>query len=107
MRLKSLLVLLVLMVMVAIPSFAQMPGGQGGGRGPGMQAPPVQITGEVQSFSADNLVVKPANGSSVWITVPADVQVDRGQLKQGVMVQVTARQIPIGYVATEITIQQK
>jgi hypothetical protein len=100
MRIKSLLVTLVLLVV--IPSFAQM---GGGGRGGASAAPSVQIVGVVQSFTSNILDVKPADSPAVWITIPLDLQVDRSQLKPGVTVAVQATWMETVYVASQVTIQ--
>lgn len=101
MRLRLLLIALVMLTV--IPSFAQMGGGRGGGT---QAAPPTQIAGVVQSFSSNILDVKPADGPALWITIPMDLQVDRGQLKTGVTVVVQATWMDTVYVASQVTIQK-
>lgn len=111
MRIRLLLgVLFVGMVLCAVPSFAQMPGGGGGGRGGAAAAPQVTITGTVQSFSGNDLVVKPAADVAVWISIPSGVQVDRNAVKPGVAVSVVADKVdsdngPFFYVARSVTVQ--
>jgi hypothetical protein len=67
---------------------------------------PTQITGVVQSFSGNILDVKPATTPSVWVTIPADLRVDRSALKPGVAVSAEARWSEVCYVATQVTIQK-
>ena len=94
MRFRSLLVALILFAVA--PCFAQ-----GGAQAPAPKAPPVEITGAVQSFRlGEYLVVKPATSPSVWIDVPASVQFDRSQVKEGVTVVVEATKIQTAYMAT-------
>lgn len=66
-------------------------------------APTVQITGVVQSFSADTLAVKPASSPAVWVTIPPDLKVDRAALKTGSPVSVEAHWADVCYVATQVT----
>jgi len=61
---------------------------------------PVEITGTVQSFSADILDVKPPTvHPAVWITIPAAMKVDRAALKPGTRVTVEARWAMVTYIA--------
>jgi hypothetical protein len=92
---KRLLILFTLLL--AAPVFAQ----QGSS-----SAPSVQITGAVQSLSGNILDVKPASAPAVWVTIPADLHVDRSALKQGVNVSVEAYWAVACYVATEVTVQK-
>jgi hypothetical protein len=94
-RVGSLLIALILLT--AIPSFAQSGDAS---------APPTQISGVVQSLSGNILDIKPANAPAVWVTIPLDLQVDRSALKPDVQVSVEARWANVCYVATEVTIQK-
>jgi hypothetical protein len=67
-------------------------------------APTVQISGVIQSFSADTLAVKPASSPAVWVTIPPDLKVDRAALKTGAQVSVEAHWADVCYVATQVTI---
>jgi ATP-dependent 26S proteasome regulatory subunit len=98
MRVRTLFTILILLVVTR--GFAQSES-----RAP--QAPPVQITGVVQSFTTGKyLIVKPANTAAISVDVPAKVQVDRSQLKEGVRVVVEANRIETGYLAIAVTIQK-
>ena len=69
--------------------------------------PPVHISGVVQSFSGNTLDVKPATSPSVWVTVPADLHVDRDAVKPGVEVSVDAYWADLCYIATQVSVQKK
>ncbi len=86
-----------LIVLFALPVFA---------RQNSSSAPTVQITGEVLSLSANILDIKPASSPAVWVTIPADLQVDRNALKQGASVSVRANWAQVCYVATSVTVQK-
>jgi hypothetical protein len=94
-RIGSLLAVLVLLAV--IPSFAQMGGAS---------APPTQISGAVQSFSGNILDIKPSSAPAVWVTIPADLQVDRTALKPDVKVSVEAHWVDSCYLATQVTIEK-
>jgi len=89
--------LALLVVLFSIPVFAQ----QGGS-----SSPPVHITGAVLSLNDNILDVKPPSAPAVWVTIPANLHVDRGALKEGVNVSVEAYWADVCYVATEVTIQK-
>jgi len=73
----------------------------------GRNPPTVHITGVVQSFSGNTLDVKPATSPSVWVTVPADLHVDRDAVKSGVEVSVEAYWADLCYIATQVSVQKK
>lgn len=89
--------LILLGVLFAVPALAQ----QGSS-----SAPSVQITGVVESLSGNILDVKPATSPAVWVTIPADLHVDRNALKPGVNVSVEAYWAVACYVATQVTVQK-
>ena len=61
---------------------------------------PTVISGTVQSFSGNILDVKPpTTHPAVWITIPADMKVDRAALKPGTHVTVEARWATVTYIA--------
>jgi hypothetical protein len=66
----------------------------------------VEITGTVQSFSSNILAVKPPDSPSVWITIPTDLRVDRGALKDGAKVTAKAYWVSTCYVAIEVATQK-
>ena len=94
-RVGSLLVVLVLLA--AIPSFVQSDDAS---------APPTQISGTVQSLSGNILDIKPANAPAVWVTIPAELHVDRSALKPDAKVSAEAHWANVCYVATQVTIQK-
>lgn len=64
------------------------------------EAPAKVITGAVQSFSGNILDIKPpTTAPAVWVTIPANMKVDRDALKPGVEVSVEARWATVTYVA--------
>ena len=65
-------VLVILILLSAIPNFAQSAVSS---------APPTTITGAIQTFSGNILDVKPSSTPAVWVTIPADLKVDRDALK--------------------------
>jgi len=73
----------------------------------GGTAPSVHITGVVQSFSGNTLDVKPAASPAVWVMVPADLHVDRNEVKTGAEVSVEARWADLCYIATQVSVQKK
>jgi len=73
----------------------------------GGNPPTVHIVGVVQSFSGNTLDVKPATSPSVWVTVPADLHVDRDAVKPGVEVSVDAYWADLCYIATQVSVQKK
>jgi len=89
--------LILLVLVLSIPAFAQQNNSS---------APPVQIIGAVLSLSDNVLDLKPASSPAVWITIPADIHVDRSALKEGVNVSVQAYWAETCYVATQITVQK-
>ena len=89
--------LILLVLLLSVPAFAQRTNSS---------APPAHITGVVLSLSDNILDVKPAGAPAVWVTIPADLHVDRGALKVGVNVSVDAYWADTCYVATEITVQK-
>jgi hypothetical protein len=66
----------------------------------------VEITGTVESLSDNILDVKPADTPAVWVTIPADVKVDRSAIKPGVKVSVKASWVDTCYVAKEVTVKK-
>jgi len=90
-------ILILLVVLYSAPLFAQQSSSS---------APSVHITGAVLSLSDNILDVKPAGAPAVWVTVPAELHVDRSALKQGVNVSVEAYWAETCYVATQITVQK-
>lgn len=94
--------LMILMLVAVIPAVAQ---NESASRAP--KAPPVRIAGVVLSFSSGKyLVVKPADAPSIEVDIPADLQTDRSQLKEGARVTIEANPIVTGYLATAVTIQK-
>jgi hypothetical protein len=66
----------------------------------------VEISGTVQSFTSNILDVKLPDSPSVWITIPADLRLDRSALKDGAKVTAKAYWVSTCYVATEVTLQK-
>lgn len=66
----------------------------------------VEITGTVQTLSDNILDVKPADTPAVWITIPADVKVDRTAIKPGAKVAVKASWVDTCYIAKEVTVKK-
>jgi hypothetical protein len=66
----------------------------------------VEITGAVESLSDNILDVKPADTPAVWVTIPADLKVDRSAIKPGVKVAVKATWVDTCYVAKEVTVER-
>lgn len=97
---KLISFLLVLMSLAVIVTVAQSKDA------PTAPAPTVQITGVVQSFSADTLAIKPASSPAIWVTIPPDLKVDRAALKTGSQVSVEAHWADVCYVATQVTIKK-
>jgi hypothetical protein len=96
-RTNRLLIFLVgLIVLSAIPSRAQS----------GASSSPTQISGVVQSFSGNTLIVKPATSPAVWVALPDDLRVDRSALIPGAGVSVEAHWVDICYMATQVTVQK-
>ena len=89
--------LVVLILLAAIPNFAQSAASS---------APPTTITGAVQSLSGNILDVKPYSAPAVWVTIPADLKVDRDALKTDAKVSVQAYWADVCYVATQVTVQK-
>ncbi|HXX43942.1 MAG TPA: hypothetical protein VEJ38_04390 [Candidatus Acidoferrales bacterium] len=89
--------LILLVLLLSIPAFAQQTNSS---------APPVHIAGVVLSLSDNILDLKPAATPAVWVTIPADLHVDRSALKEGVNVSVQAFWADTCYVATQITVQK-
>jgi hypothetical protein len=89
--------LISLVFLFAVPVFAHQSGSSD---------KTVQITGTILSLSSNILDVKPASSPAVWITIPADLHVDRSALKDGVNVSVQAYWAETCYVATQITVQK-
>ena len=88
---------LIAAVFVAVPTIAQ----QGDS-----STTPVRITGAVLSLSGNILDVKPSAAPAVWVTIPADLHVDRSALKEGVNVSIEAHWVDVCYVASQITVQK-
>jgi hypothetical protein len=91
------LLLVVLVLLAAIPSFAQSSTAS---------APPTKIAGSILSFSGNILDVKPPNAPAVWVTIPANLKVDRDALKPDTKVSVEAYWADVCYVATQVTVQK-
>ncbi len=89
-------VLVILILLSAIPNFAQSAVSS---------APPTTITGAVQTLSGNILDVKPSSSPAVWVTIPADLKVDRDALKPDAKVSVEAYWADVCYVATKVTVQ--
>ncbi len=89
--------LVVLILLSAIPSFAQSVGSA---------APPTKIAGAVLTLSGNILDVKPPDAPAVWVTIPADLKVDRNALKPDAKVSVEAYWADVCYVATQVTVQK-
>jgi hypothetical protein len=66
----------------------------------------VEITGTVQSLSDNILDVKPTDTPAVWITIPADVKIDRSAIKPGAKVAAKATWVDTCYVAKEVTVKK-
>ena len=88
---------LIATVLVAVPAIAQ----QGDS-----SATAMHITGVMLSVSGNILDVKPSAAPAVWVTIPADLHVDRSTLKEGVSVSIEARWVDVCYVASQITVQK-
>lgn len=96
-RTRLLLIVMVL-ALSAIPAAAQ----QASKMDASKENAPVEITGTVQSLSANILDVKPPTvHPAVWITIPAGMKVDRAALKPGVHVVVEARWATVTYIAVK------
>ncbi len=94
-RVGSLLIVLILLA--AVPCFAQT------------SAAPAQsthIAGAILSFSSNILDIKPPNAPAVWVTIPANLKVDRDALKPDAKVSVEAYWADVCYVATQVTVQK-
>jgi hypothetical protein len=89
--------LVVLILLAAIPNFAQSAVSS---------APPTTITGAVLTFSGNILDVKPSSAPAVWVTIPADLKVDRDALKPDAKVSVEAYWADVCYVATQVTVRK-
>jgi len=90
-------ILISLVFLFGIPAIAQQSG------------PPdktVQISGTILSLSGNILDVKPAASPAVWVTIPADLHVDRSALKEGANVSAQAYWADTCYVATQISVQK-
>ncbi|MDE3110084.1 MAG: hypothetical protein KGL02_09095 [Acidobacteriota bacterium] len=94
---KSLPVLMAL-GLFALPVVAQ----QNGKAAETKEAPAKEVTGTVQSLSGNILDIKPfTTAPAVWVTIPANMKVDREALKPGVKVSVEARWATVTYVALQ------
>jgi len=91
----------LLFVVAVAPSFARVDN-----RPTESATKAVEITGTVQSLSDNILDVKPADTPAVWITIPADVKVDRSAIKPGAKVAVKASWVDTCYVAKEVTVKK-
>ncbi len=66
------------------------------------EAAATEITGTVQTFSGNILDIKPfTTAPAVWVTIPADMKVDREALKPGTKVSVEARWVTVTYLAVK------
>lgn len=80
----------------AVPILAQ----QNGKKAESKEAPATEVTGTVQTFSGNILDIKPfTTAPAVWVTIPAEMKVDRDALKPGVKVSVEARWATVTYLA--------
>ncbi|MGH9687610.1 MAG: hypothetical protein ACRD5K_11015 [Candidatus Acidiferrales bacterium] len=94
-RFKSLPVAIAI-ALFAFPAVAQ----QSGKMADMKEAPAKEIVGAVQSFSGNILDIKPPTvAPAVWVTIPANMKVDRDALKPGVKVSVEARWATVTYIA--------
>ena len=89
--------ILLSVIFLAMPAIAQ----QGDS-----SATTVHIAGAVLSLSGNILDVKPSAAPAVWVTIPADLHVDRSALKEGVNVSIEAHWVDVCYVASQITVQK-
>lgn len=88
--------LAVALVLFAIPAVAR----QSDKSAEMKEAPAKVISGAVQSFSGNILDIKPpTTAPAVWVTIPANMKVDRDALKPGVEVSVEARWATVTYIA--------
>lgn len=86
------------LALFALPVLAQ----ENGKATQSKEAPSREVTGTVQSFSGNILDIKPfTTAPAVWVTIPANMKVDRDALKPGVKVSVEARWATVTYVALE------
>jgi hypothetical protein len=96
-RIKSLPVVIAI-ALLALPMLAQHTGKMADSKE--MKMPAKEITGTVQSFSGNILDIKPPTvAPAVWVTIPADMKVDRDALKPGVEVSVEARWATVTFIA--------
>ncbi|MGH9737664.1 MAG: hypothetical protein ACRD4X_03650 [Candidatus Acidiferrales bacterium] len=94
-RFKSLPVAIAI-ALFTFPAVAQ----QSGKMADTKEAPAKEIVGAVQSFSGNILDIKPPTvAPAVWVTIPANMKVDRAALKPGVQVSVEARWATVTYIA--------
>jgi hypothetical protein len=97
------LVIAIAFALFAFPAIAQDHSNQDHGKTSAskeMQMPAKDVTGTVQSFSGNILDIKPpTTAPAVWVTIPADMKVDRDALKPGVQVSVEARWVTVTYLA--------
>lgn len=84
------------LALFALPALAQ----QSGKKAESKEAPATEVTGTVQTFSGNILDIKPfTTAPAVWVTIPADMKVDRDALKPGAKVSVEARWVTVSYLA--------
>jgi hypothetical protein len=96
-RIKSLPIAIAV-ALFALPLLAQNTGKMADSKE--MQMAAKEISGTVQSFSGNILDIKPpTTAPAVWVTIPADMKVDREALKPGVQVSVEARWATVTYIA--------
>lgn len=91
----KLLPVAIAMALFTLPAVAQQ-----SGKMADKEAPAKEIVGAVQSFSGNILDIKPPTvAPAVWVTIPANMKVDRDALKPGVKVSVEARWATVTYIA--------